>query len=567
MDLRFACCTCGKSSRTRVRAQADAISAVRGADAISAVSGPRWWAAGLAPVATSLLALVAVAAPATGATSRSSVAAFAGASEIRDGTADLSASPALETATEGAMTPSPQAPDPGTTASGAQSEPDVAEAAPDIAQTGAVSPAIAHGQVVEAPEQPAVTATNTAPPPATQPTETGVTSGIGSAGGEIAPAAAGRLVAPLAQARVTNRVAVKSRDRVAPNGWRYRSAENRYRSKEAIGNRTREVAVISAPKVHVNVPQSREVKPQSICAEISCESAIATPPTAAPPATSETVDPTVDPGDEELIDGLLGQIGGGDECGNTNVSFRVSSPGDDAGVSQAAAPGECGRNMVVTIRINSPGDNGAVTQIVGTMDAIMSRFSSLLRASRQRQMRPEQAGSQPGYPYLGVNPATLPGRLERSARRLAWSLVAQAQARANRALPKAAPRRARERSRSSVRVSAYASSSAGRARVTASARVSIKSGRVSIKTSHRTKRARGTSTGTSLTVPRSRENRLTASPRLLPEAQSGSDSGRGAILIALLAALVGAYLLVPPFRSAHALGLSRFWPRRGEPPQ
>src|SRR5215218_9721979 len=125
MDLRFACCRCGKSSRTRVRAQADAISPVR---------GPRWWAAGLAPVATSLLALVAVAAPATGATSRSSVAAFAGASEIRDGTADLSASPALETATEGAMTPSPQAPDPGTTASGAQSEPDVAEAAPDIAQ-------------------------------------------------------------------------------------------------------------------------------------------------------------------------------------------------------------------------------------------------------------------------------------------------------------------------------------------------------------------------------------------------------------------------------------------------
>ncbi|HET7855534.1 MAG TPA: hypothetical protein VFL41_03680 [Gaiellaceae bacterium] len=282
------------------------------------------------------------------------------------------------------------------------------------------------------------------------------------------------------------------------------------------------------------------------------------------PAPSEAADPAVEPGDQELISSLLGQIGGDDECGNTNISFRVSSPGDDSRVKQITATGECGRNIVVTIRINSPGDNGPVSQTVGTMDAIISHFSALVHA-RQRRLGLAQAG-QPSQPVV-VDPTTLPGRLERNARQLAWSLVAQAQARANRALPQAAPPRARERSRSSVksrssvRVTAYASSSGGAARVAVSARVSIKA-------SHRVKRARGRTSGASVTIPRSREGRLAASP-LVVESKSagGSGSGRGAVLVALLAALVGAYLLVPPLRSAHALGVSRFWPKRGETPR
>src|ERR671925_258657 len=74
--------------------------------------------------------------------------------------------------------------------------------------------------------------------------------------------------------------------------------------------------------------------------------------------------------------------------------------------------------------------------------------------------------------------------------------------------------------------------------------------------------------GASLLIPRSRESRLAASPvATQAESADGSDSRRGAVLLALLAALVGAYLLVPPLRSAQALGLSRFWPKRGLPPR
>jgi hypothetical protein len=562
MDLRLASCRVRNSLRVRVCAQADAFSPVK---------GPSWWSAGLAPVATSLIALVAVAAPATGATSRSSPVALAGAGETLDGTSDLSALPTADTPVESVPTTSPEVAGAGSAAPAPQSQPTAGENLSDIAQTGAVSPAIAHGQLVDGADDPVdsggVTATDNAVPASTQPAETGFAGDTSDAAGNLVPVATSPAEAPLAKTGVTTRPAVKGPVRPAPSGWRYRSQAHRYHLPEAAVDRAREVVTVSDPNVQSNTPQEREVIPQAICEQISCEGQVANVPAVAAPAPGSTSDPTIEPGEAELISSLLGQLEGDEGCGNTNVSFRVGSPGDDGKTSQNAAAGDCGRNTNVSIRINSPGDNGPVSQSVGTMDAIMSRFSSLLRASRPRQMGPAQAGSQPGYPYLGVNPATLPGRLERSARRLAWSLVAQAQARANRALPQAAPRRARERSRSSVRVSAYASSSAGRARVAASARVSIKSGKVSIKTSLRTKRARGKTTGTSLEVPRSRENRLTASPRLGPEAQSGSGSGRGAILIALLAALVGAYLLVPPFRSAHALGVSRFWPKRGEPPQ
>jgi hypothetical protein len=300
--------------------------------------------------------------------------------------------------------------------------------------------------------------------------------------------------------------------------------------------------------------------PLRICTEISCESQ---------PGTQ--ADPTVDPGDAELISALLGQIGGEEGCGNTNVSFRVSSPGDDRNVTQTAGGGECGKNIVVTIRVNSPGDNGSVSQTVGTMDAVISHFTSLVHAARQRRLGLAQVGPQPGNPVLPVNPATMPRRLERSAQRLAWSLVAQAQARANRSLPQAAPPRARQRSRASIQTR---SSVRVRASVSAGASASVTAGRtkvtarVSVKASQRVKRTRATKRGASLLIPRSRESRLAASPvATQAESADGSDSRRGAVLLALLAALVGAYLLVPPLRSAQALGLSRFWPKRGLPPR
>jgi hypothetical protein len=277
-----------------------------------------------------------------------------------------------------------------------------------------------------------------------------------------------------------------------------------------------------------------------------------------------------------LISRLLGQIGPDDDaCGNRNISFRVSSPGDDGRVSQTAAPGDCGRNTNVSIRINSPGDNGAVTQGVGTV-SWLGRLSALVRASMQTRVRLAQSNQPP----VRVDPAIFGRRIERNARRLAWSLVAQAQARAKRELrqpggakgtrPKAAPRGARERSRSSARVSASSAAvSAVASTNSGSARVSV-SARVSIKTAHRTQRLRRTDR-TSLAVPSSQQQRLTAGPQLrLPEARSadGSDSTRTAILIALLAAAVGSYLLVPPLRPARGIGSSGLrWPKRGAPPQ
>ncbi len=55
-------------------------------------------------------------------------------------------------------------------------------------------------------------------------------------------------------------------------------------------------------------------------------------------------------------------------CGNTNISIRISSPGDDGEVTQVDAPvaaagdGHCAGNTNISVRINSPGDNGAVSQ-------------------------------------------------------------------------------------------------------------------------------------------------------------------------------------------------------------
>lgn len=399
----------------------------------------------------------------------------------------------------------------------------------------------------------------------------GGASGVGDVG-----TAAGANAPPAPTiTRVTKPVAAKAANPTAPKGWRYRSTEKQYRPQPPITRHENETTEVAKPRIAEEVSKTEQLIPRGICAETSCRSGVENPSDL--PAAAEIADAImadVDPVDEERISQLLRQIGGDDSCGNRNISFRVSSPGDDGRVSQTAAPGECGRNTNVSIRINSPGDNGPVTQGVDNV-SWLGRLSALVRASMQARVRLAQANPPPAR----IDPAIFARRIERNARRMARSLVAQARARANRQLrqapgtkrPQAAPRGARERSRSSARVSAQGAAVTAVARANgAGARVSV-SARVSIKTAQRTRSPRRKARPASLPATASHQQRLSAGPQLrLPKARSadGSDSTRTAILVALLAAAVASYLLVPPLRPARGLGSSILrWPKRGAPPQ
>jgi hypothetical protein len=543
MDPRCASCWGRKSLSARVHERVVGL---------LPISGPGRWAAGLLPVAASFVVLVGVAAPATGATSRSpTTAALADTSVLPEASPDPDAASTPGTAAESAPSPSAQesAPPP------VESESNTDVQAPDTAQTGAVSPAIAHGHVAD-PDA-------IAPDPAT--------GSAANAVGDADTAVESRRPAAATITRVTQSAAEKARDRSAPKGWRYRSTEKQYRP---ISQDKGETTEVFRPESSSNTPQIDSLIPRSICVRMSCQSAVGNPPDSAQGADRAALVAEIDPGHDELISQLVGQIGGDDSCGNRNISFRVSSPGDDGRVSQTAAPGECGRNTNVSIRINSPGDNGPVTQGVGNV-SWLGRLSALVRASMQARVRLAQANPPP----VRIDPAIFARQIERNARRMAWSLVAQARARANRELrqargtmrPQAAPRGARERSRSSARVSAQGAAVTAVARANgAGARVSV-SARVSIKTVQRTRSSRRKARPASLPAPASQLQRLSAGPQLrLPEARSASDndSTRTAILIALIAAAIGSYLLVPPLRPARGLGPSRLrWPRRGAPPR
>jgi hypothetical protein len=526
----------------------------------SPIRGPGRWAAGLLPIGVSFVALVAVATPATGAPSRSATTEVADTGELPEASPDQGGVLTPGTAPGRAPTSSPE----GSAPQLAESEPNSTADAPDTAQTGAVSPAIAHGDVVDSDGIAAEPAGGSA----------------ANAVDDVSTAAASNGPAVSTITRATTPVAVKARHLTPPKGWRYRSNQEQYRSHESIAHNTARNAEISEREVSSDSSQIDGSIPRTICAQISCQSGVGNPPDS-PPAAEVTeraaLVAEMDPGDEGLISRLLGRIGPDDDaCGNRNISFRVSSPGDDGRVSQTAASGDCGRNTNVSIRINSPGDNGPVTQGVGTV-SWLGRLSALVRASMRTRVRLAQANQPP----VRVDPAIFGRRIERNARRLAWSLVAQAQARAKKQVrragaskrmrPQAVPRATRERSRSSAHVSASGVAVTSVAGANgAGARVSV-SARVSIKTAQRTRSSRRKTRPTSLTAPALQQQRLAAGPQLRPpEARSagGSDSTRTAILLALLAAAVASYLLVPPLRPARGFSSSVLrWPRRGAPPR
>jgi hypothetical protein len=511
------------------------------ADAFLAFRSPGRRAVRLVSLAASLGIVVAATAPATGATPDSALSASAGAVEMLD----ASTNPAVEAAAQSLPTAPLDAPDTSTAQPVPQDVPDVAPDASDIAQNGAVSPAVAHEEAFTSPadsaepaDESSLTPTGRAPTVSPDPASPAVSSS--------APAPV--VSTPVTTAPSAPPPSAQEHGSQPSKAWQYREPnEPQYRGTNSAQKAASEII----DKVASNSPKIGGLIPRDTCSENSCETVSnlrMDPPDEVGTADQLPLDSGlgagIDWGDDPSLPGLIGQAGVELSCGNTNISFRFSSPGNEAGVSQAVAFGPCGRNTNISIRINSPGNNGPVTQSVGE--------------------------TPPPTPSVGIDPATFPAQVNGIAQRFAHSLVAQAQAKANRAVRQAPPPRAHPRSRSTARVKVYSAARASVAggKVTASARVSI---RTSLRTRHAPKKkpaAPGTKKRTADEAPPLPADRLTASPSPHVSKTGGGGSGfqGAAILLALLAALAGAYLLVPPLRPARAIGRSlQRWSKGGRP--
>jgi hypothetical protein len=498
----------------------------------------------LVSLAASLGIVVAATAPATGATPDSALSASAGAAETLESSSSPAVVSPVDTTAQSLPTASLDAPDTNSAQLVPQEVSDVAPDASDIAQNGAVSPAVAHEEAFTSPadsaepaDESSLTPTGRAPTVSPDPASPAVSS---SAPAPVVstPVATAPSAPPSAQ------------DHASPSSkaWQYRApGKPQYRGTNSSPKAASELVA----KVASNSPKIGGLIPRDTCSQNSCETVSNL--RMDPPEEVGTADQLplgsglgagIDWSDDPVLPGLIGQAGVELSCGNTNISFRLSSPGNEAGISQAAASGPCGRNTNISIRINSPGNNGPVTQSVGE--------------------------TPPPNPSVGIDPATFPAQVNGIAQRFAHSLVAQAQAKANRAVRQAPPPRAHPRSRSTARVKVYSAARASVAggKVTASARVSI---RTSLRTRHAPKKkpaAPGTKKRTADEAPPLPADRLTASPSPHVSKTGGGGSGfqGAAILLALLAALAGAYLLVPPLRPARAIGRSlQRWSKGGRP--
>jgi hypothetical protein len=492
-----------------------------------------------------LVVLVAIAAPASGATARESLAALASAGETSPEGLELNGLPTPGAAAEGIPTPPGALSSTGVDVAAPQNEPIVAGNAGDTAQIEAVSPAIARAELaanggIEAGSDPL--------PTHAELNEPGFASASGNAPAEFSPEAVSKTPAPITALRKTKQIALKVQNQIAPSRSQYRQEEGQYRPQVLVEDDINERATVPVTNRPSNATPVQKAIPEQICAQISCPDPDQIPASPTPAAANN---PMTNPSDSGPISRLPEEANEAEDCGNTTVSIRVSSPGNDAGVSQNAAPGGCGRNTNISIRINSPGNNGPVSQNIGTTDTV-GPISSPPHESWLTRSRFEQAGAHPRTQSAAVDRVVFSNRLRRSAKSFARSLVAEAQAKVNRALRQAPPPSTRAHSHSSARVRAYsaARSSVAGAKATVSARVSI-------STSQRTRQAPRAKRHSSNSAAQRRPHRSTASPPLrLPEPQSasGEGSGRPAILIALLVALLGAYLLVPPLRPSRMIG-------------
>jgi hypothetical protein len=565
MRLRFASCSGRRFPTSRACSRT-----ARG----STIGFSRGFLTALVAVGASLVVLVAVAEPATGATPDPSVAVPEPAQTL-GGSADPNAlptpTPAASVPVPSTPTPSPPSFDSDNAATvpppASQTAPEAAVDGTDTALAAAVSSAVPENAALERPLEAGDTAdTGTAAVPTTAPAsdpaghESPVTRDTGTSATRTAPPSAPTAAQRLAT-RVTKPAASKPQRRIAPTRHtQYHPATVQYRLRNAAVDFARANAVPHHADTSPNVSQVPPAIPHHICAQIACHHPGSDVP-AAPSGDSGTTAgdalpahdpaPETNPLDELPVSSALGTIGAGTDCGNTNVSVRISSPGDDAPVSQAASAGDCGRNTNISVRINSPGDNGPVSQTVRVATP-SERLAALPTAGWRTRPLVDPAGAGSGLPRVGVDPMTLPGRLDRSARRLANSLVAKAQTKAGlRPQRKAAPRKPGTTSKSTMNVRAFSraqSSAGGSTAAAASASVALTASQQTLRARARALRARARAQAAKATASR-RLPRLVPTPTdELPQVRSAGDSGFGveAMLIAFLAALAASYLLIPP---------------------
>jgi hypothetical protein len=373
-----------------------------------------------------------------------------------------------------------------------------------------------------------------APDPGTAPTPAAATATAAAA-------------APTALPTTTSRPEVKTREatpRYHPHAAQYRLDQV---GRNSASSNPESISAHRVPSV-AKTPSRTDDR---ICARNVCVPRV----DATPEARGRTSDTAPsDPGDAAISPITIPPIAG---CGNTNVSVRISSPGDDAPVSQVA-PSGCA-NANISIRINSPGDNGSVSQATGR-----SPVGDLVASLGERN-RPllDPASTGPQLPGSAPDPAQLPAQLSRGARRLAVSLVNRTQRRVGlRPVPRGPAKRD---ARPSQHTSAAAAPPArpvaplashapvARMHVTASARAAAAL-RHHVRHS-RPRQARSRRAAAAAVRLLDRSAPLTqlarrASAPLVAAGSSARDGGIGAtaMLVAFLAALVGSYLVVPPAR-------------------
>ena len=486
-------------------------------------------AAAVGIAGTCALAFVSVAQPASGAATDS-------AGLLLTASAGAEAAASTPIAPIGAeTTPVPASAD-------AEITPAAAADPADTAPTAAVSPVIP-------PEEDEGVASKHLLDAAAPPATTGEASAPEAAVAPVAAApkpTASALPAPVQ--RPTKRREASERRAAQPSTPRYHAPAAQYQLESAAKN--------SANLISQPISREPSAKPVRIPPRISgpiCISNLCDRPsdgTGESPHARDTTPSLDDPIGSAPISDVLGTIGAESGCGNTNISVRISSPGDDGPIAQAGS-GSCGHNTNISIRINSPGDNGPVSQAVRPL--VPSRMVSTL-GSRLRQ-RPvvDPADAGPKVPGVSVDPAKLPGQLDRSARHLADSLVAKAQAKAGlrpaRRAPRAAPpRRGRSGSGTTSRTTASARirSSGSHVEVAASASATVATPR----RHHRRYKAHA-APPRKPAVHRSMPAKLGGAVRRASAALPHVDSGRSnlavaAMLAAFAAAMAGAYLLVPP---------------------
>jgi hypothetical protein len=531
--------------------------------------------AGLLAVGVSSLVLVSVPQRANGAPPDTSPSSLAGANDVGLAGLPVAAGAASgEIASPGPAVPAEMhTPRPVAAPTGAGAAPAVTDTAVESAVSRVIPPKSAFQRPLDAADRADPVGGGGTPTPDIEAREAPTTSGAEAP--SLAPAPNG--------ADSAERVALTPRpvERAAPatttreptvtheQAPRYHRLAAQYRLESVARNH----AAPNSVKISTKAPKNVRVRVRRIggriCVLNPCGSVLADTPGQRHerPDTSAPAPMATAP-----IANLLDGIGDESGCGNTNISVRISSPGDDGAVAQAAAGGDCGRNTNISIRINSPGDNGSVSQSIRPL--VPPGLAAGLGTRLHTRPLLDPASTGPQLPAVAADPTKLPGQLDRSARRLANSLVARAQVKAglrpahssrrsagaganNRRRPTAAPR-------ATAVAEVHVSAAGVHVAASASARTATPREGRHVRPAPKRRAAKAAHAPPALSVPRL--NRVVRRAAIgLPHVDHSRGSGLGleAMLVAFAAALAGAYLIVPPAPSRRRLAAVAARSKRG----